>query len=406
MNIYKAIHALFGEYIFETDSAAFPRFANLLSEKKLNFWGSAYKEGKVTFSSSVFTSEEVADTASEAHVPLKIIARKGLPFFFSRYRKRYGLMLGFAFGVFLLFYSQLFIWKIEIKGNQSLSPLQVEQALAECGVEVGSFIPKIDVGYTKNILLLNCRDLSSAAISINGTHVTVSVLERTYLPDILDRTGYYNVVAAEDGIIMDIDAVDGTPEVREGDVVFKGQLLINSFCKRNNDTYRPTHAQGIVYAAVKREFKTKVPLNRISKSYTGKTDSKTRLEILGWELPELFGAESEYEYFDSISARKNVKLFGFIELPVVKYNITYVEYEPISRTITPEMAEEYANEELKDYLTEMNAEVLECESDFSHDEENGICVFVANAVVKLNIAKEVEFDLNQSISERLDKASE
>lgn len=406
MNIYKLIHAVFGEYTFETDSASFSRFANLLAEKHINFWGSRSDGIKTSFSCSVFVAEELTETAKDAHLPLKIIAKKGLPFLFAKYRKRYGLMLGFAFGVFLLFYSQLFIWKIEIKGNQSLSTLQVEQALAECGVEVGSFIPKIDVGYAKNILLLNCRDLSSAAISINGTHVTVSVLERTYLPDILDRSGYYNVIAAEDGIIMDIDAVDGTPEVREGDVVFKGQLLINSFSRRNNDTYRPTHARGIVYAAVQRRFETTVPLNRVSKSYTGKTDSKTRFEILGWEIPELFGAESDYEYFDAVSARKNLKLFGFIELPIVKYNITYVEYEPISQTITPDIAEEYANEELKDYLRELNAEVLECESEFRHDEENGICVLSANAVVKLNIAEEVEFDLNQSISERLDKASE
>ncbi len=406
MNFYKLIHLIFGEYIFETDSLFFPRFVNLLSQRKINLWGSEYKDGKVIFKSSVFTADRVAETAKEAHVPIKIIGRKGFPFLFSRYRRRYGLIAGFAFGFFLLFYSQMFVWKIDISGNKSLTNIQVEQALEECGLGVGTFIPALDTNYAENILLLNCRDLSSAAISVKGTHILVSVLERIYLPDIVDTGGYYNVVASDDGIILDIDAADGTPEVREGDVVYKGELLINSFIKGNNDTYRPTHARGIVYAAVNRKFETEIPLERVSKAYTGRTDSKTKYKILGWSVPDLFGDEADYEYFDAISARQHVKLFGFIDLPIEKYSITYTEYELKTEVITPETAEKFAKAELEDYLRDLNAEVLECESRFYKDEENGICKLTANAVVKLNIATEVEFNLNQSISERLDKASE
>jgi len=406
LNFYKLIHIIFGEYIFETDATLFPRFANLLSQNKLNVWGSKYKDGKVVFKSSIFTADRVAETAKDAHVPIKIIERKGFPFLFSRYRRRYGLIAGFAFGFFLLFYSQLFVWKIDINGNKSIPALRIEQALEECGLGVGTFIPALDTNYAENTLLLNYRDISSAAISVKGTHIIVSVLERIHLPDIVDTGGYYNVVASEDGIILDIDAADGTPEVREGDVVYKGELLINSFIKGNNDTYRPTHARGIVYAAVNRKFETEIPLERVSKAYTGRTNSKTKYKILGWSVPDLFGDEADYEYFNAISARQHIKLFGFIDLPIEKYSITYTEYKLKTEIITPETAEKFANAELKDYLKSLNAEVLECESQFYHDEENGICKLTANAVVKLNIATEVEFNLNQSISERLDKASE
>ncbi len=394
MNIYKIIHLLFGEYVFETDSALFPRFANLLSQEKLNFWAANSKDGKVVFHSSVFTAEEIVALAKNARVPLKILSRNGLPFLFSRYRKRYGFIVGMSFGLFLLFYSQLFIWKIDISGNKTLTDFQVEQALYQCGVSVGEFIPGLDVNYAENILLLNCRDLSSAAISIKGTHITVSVLERTHMPEIVNKTGYYNVVASEDGIVLDIDTADGTPEVKEGDVVYKGQLLINSFMVNKHGAYRPTHARGKVYASVNRKFQTEIPLNRVEKSYTGKTDYKTHYEILGWRLPTLFSDEADYEYFDVVSSRQKVKLFGFLELPVVKYSIAYTEYSLTTQIISPETAEKFAKEELDDYLKELNAEVLECNTDFYRDEEKGVCKLTANAVVKLDIARELELKVN------------
>lgn len=402
MSTYKIIHLFFGEYVFETDASVFPRFANLLSQEKLNFWAVNRKEDRVSFHCSVLAAEDIVNLAKTAKIPLKIITRKGLPFLFSRYRHRYGLMVGLAVGLFLVFFSQLFIWKIDISGNRELTEYQVEQALAECGVKVGGFIPRLDPNYAENILLLKCRDLSSAVISIKGNHIIVSVLERTYMPEIIDKNGYYNVIAAEDGIVMDIDAGDGTPEVREGDVVYKGQLLINSFMVGKNGSYRPTHACGTVYAAVNRQFKTEIPLNRVAKHYSGRTRHKTRYEVLGWAVPTLFGDEADYEYFDAISARKKIKLFGIIELPVVKYSITYTEYTPQPQAITLERAKEYANSELKDYLGDLDAEVLQCKTDFYHDKKNGICVLTANAVVRLDIAREVEFNLNQSMSERLE----
>lgn len=406
MNFYKPIHYIFGEYVFETDAKSFVRLANLLAEGRLNFWGSEHINGRVRFRTSIFFAEAINKAALKFHVPVEIIQRNGLPFVFSRYRRRYGLFFGVAVGLFLIFYSQLFVWKIEITGNVNMSVSQIEEALSQCGVTVGSFIPKIDVREKENRLLMDCEELSSAAISINGNHIAVSVLEGTQLPEIVNREGYYNVVATRDGIILDIDAADGTPQVRQGDAVFAGELLINSFIEGKNGTFRPTHARGIVYAAVTETFETEIPLSRSSKYYTGATQTKTFYRILGWELPNLFGGETDYEYFDATTAQKIVKLFGIIELPVKEYRVTYTEYVPQTQSITAETAEQLALKELDNYLDSLNFEVLECETSFNCDEEKGVCRLTANAVTKQNIAKEVQFDINQSISDKLPRALE
>lgn len=406
MSLYDIVHYFFGKYVYSVPQKEFSRFANLISKKKINFWGVNYKDGNVEFSSSVFVAEELMRLSKKLYIPMEIIHKKGLPFKLSLYRKRYGLICGVFVGLFLIFFSQLFIWKIEISGNKNVSSAQIESALAECGIEIGKFIPAIDVGDSKNRLLMNCRDISSIAIGINGNHLTISVLERTYLPEIMDKTGYYNVVSEYDGIIIDIDASQGTPEVSEGDVVYKGQLLINSFMEGNNGSFRPTHASGIVYAAVNEHYEVEVPFARVGKEYTGNVQTKYFYKILGWEISSFFGIGTDYEYFDVVSSERIIRLFGFVELPIKEYRITYSEYIKKEEFIEPDMAKELAYAEFSDYISSLGLEVIECKTDYLTDNKKGTCKLVADAVLKRDIAKEVKLELNQSISDKLPNAVE
>ncbi|MBR6754933.1 MAG: sporulation protein YqfD [Clostridia bacterium] len=399
MNLYKPLHYIFGEYVLETSLSTFSRLSLLLTERKLYFWNNRINGDKVILGCSIFQVDNIIETANEAGIGIKIAQKKGLPFIFARYRKRYGLFAGLTAGLLIMFVSQLFVWKITISGNSELSVTEIERALNDCGITVGSFIPNIDVMQDANSILMNCKELSSVAIGINGTHMNVSVLERTKIPDIVDVNGYYNVVASRDGVIIDIDAAEGTPEVKEGDAVFEGELLINSFIEGTNGSFRPTHARGIVYAAVKESFVSKIPLDRITRYYTGKTETKRVFYLLGKELPSLSSNESPYEYFDAVSSERVIKLFGFIELPIKEYRVIYHEYIPQKERIDESEAEILAREELADYLGELDLEALSCETSFDTDKENGICILKADAVLKQNIAKEIPFEL---ISRRKD----
>lgn len=408
MSFYKLIHFFFGEYVFITDAAGFVRLSSEAAKKRLHLWGEKTTENGVRFCASIFAAEEIALLAGELGISAELISKKGIPFFFSRYRKRYGLIVGLFIGMFLMFYSQLFVWKITVSGNSSVTTQEIENALIECGISVGSYIADINVEHDANLLLMNCRGLSSAAINIQGTHITVAVLERTYTPQIDDSSGYYNVVAERDGVIIDIDAIDGTPEVSEGDAVYAGELLINSFIAGNYGTFRPTHARGIVYAAVRESFSAKIPLNRISKHYTGNTETKQTFKLLGWEIPSFFHEETKFEYFDALATEKDIKLFGFIELPLKQRRVVYSEFVPTEQQIGANIAEKLAFEELDAFLAERDCEVLSLDTEVLLEEENGFCLLKAEAVLKMNIAKEVAFDIksNQTIFERLPIARE
>ncbi len=407
MNFYRPLHYVCGEYVFMTDANSFSRFSTLMIQNGFNFWGTRYGDCGVSFCVSVISAERISRLASVAEIPLEIAARRGLPFVFSRYRKRYGMLLGLAVGLVLLFWSQLFVWKITVSGNVEIKTSEIERALEECGISVGCFIPSIDTVNDANRLLMNCHGLSSAALSINGTHIYLSVLERKEIPEIYSQSGFFNVVALRDGVIIDVDAANGTPEVKEGEVVYAGELLINSFIVGKNGCYRPTHARGKVYAAVSESFDIEIPLSRVTKNITGNTQTRCIYTVLGKEMPSLSNGESDYEYFDAVVTERTVKLFGFIELPIRVKQIFYSEYIPITRSLSEAEAECYAYGELDACIADIDLELLSCESYFITDKEKGVCKLVANAVFKQDIAKEVPFEiLNYSISERLESALE
>lgn len=378
-----------------------------MKQSGLNFWGARFKDESVSFCVSLQSAERVDTLAREASAPIEITAKKGVPFIFSRYRKRYGMLFGLVFGLFLMFWSQLFVWKVTVSGNTEIRIAEIERALEECGIYVGSFIPDIDTLDDANRLLMSCRGLSSAAVSINGTHVHISVLERKAVPDIVNQNGFFNVVASHDGVILDVNAANGTPEVREGEVVYEGELLINSFIVGKNGSYRPTHARGTVYAAVSKSFDIEIPLSRVTKNYTGDSQTRYYYTVLGKEIPTLSQGESDYEYFDATVSERTVKLFGFIELPIKEKRITYREYIPMTCEIDEAQAEQYACGELDAFIAEADLELLSCETFFAADKEKGVCKLVANAVFKQDIAKEVPFEiLNYNISERFESALE
>ena len=396
MSIYRLFHGIFGKYLIEADRDRFEELLSSLGKKGINFWNAFSKDGKCFFEASVLSCESIVREAEYLKINIKIVKKTGLPFLFWKYRKRAGMFAGFLIFLISLFVSQLFVWRITVSGNKEVSKSEIIRELSKAGVKTGAYIPDIDPLKDANVLIMNFKKLSSAAINIKGTHINVEVLERTDMPKTEDISGYYNVVAARDGTILDYTAVDGTPEIGVGDTVFEGQLLINSFMEGRNGTFRPTHARGQVYAKTRHKFKIEINLWQTRKRYTGNVSEKSFLDILGRQTDVLKKEYSPYEYFDATVSENEKKLFGFIMLPVSETKITFMEYVPEKVKIKQSEAEKIAREKLDDAIKETGGEVLEVKSEIIFDEKNGTCVLFADAEIKLDIAREVPFFINIS----------
>lgn len=386
--MYRFLHPIFGEYRIRLRGEGILPFLHRQTASGLVLWG-IQREGSAeeadrgktyTLRTSLASAEALLAGAREANIEAEILQKRGLPFVFTRYRKRPGLLVGMLAGLVLLFLAELFVWKVTVNGNTILSDQEIIDALEEYGIGVGSYIPQIPVLRAQNEFLITYRDISSIAINIKGTHVEVEVLERTHAPEIDPNDGVCNLVAAEDGIVLSVDVAAGTALVRPGDVVTAGQTLVSAYTVDGRGVYRLHHARGSVQAQVYGSCSFVVPLERTVKSYTGRTKKKTTLTVLGKDLDLFRTEESPYEYFDMTVEENPLILFGVAETPVVRTTVTYLEYEPEAITISPEQAQQDAEDAFRAWLERQTDEILETESKLVYDEIQNAYVLNAQIV--------------------------
>ena len=65
------------------------------------------------------------------------------------------------------------------------------------------------------------------AVNVSGCRAYVQVRERDPKPEMVDERSPTNVVARREGLVLDVQALDGVACVLPGTTVTKGQLLIS-----------------------------------------------------------------------------------------------------------------------------------------------------------------------------------
>lgn len=392
--MYRFLHPLFGEYHIRLRGEGVLPFLHRQSAAGLFLWkirreteDETEGDGTVyTLRTSLSCAEGLLASAEEAGIRAEVLRQRGLPFLLARYRKRPGLLVGMLAGLFLLFFGELFVWKISVNGNTLLTDREIVDALNAYGIGVGSYIPDIPVLRAQNDFLLTYSDISSVAINVKGTHIEVEVLERTHAPEIDPNDGVCNLVASEDGIVLSVDVAAGTALVKPGDVVTEGQILVSAYTVDGRGIYRLHHARGSVTAQVYADCSFVIPLERTVKRYTGKTKKKTTLTMLGKDLDLFRGEESPYACFDTEVEEVPFVLFGVAETPIVRTTVTYLEYEPEAMTLTPEQAQREAEEAFRAWLERQTDEILETESRITYDEIQNAYILNAQIVLCREIA--------------------
>ncbi len=150
------------------------------------------------------------------------------PDFFRRLPKillaNLGIVLAVFFGtIFFLFLSN-YTWQIRIYGAENLTDEEIINVLAENGVKVG----KINMESSEEIesILLNNYDrIAQVSVIREGTAIIINISEKL----VYDEIEYEPITAEFCGIIRDINLVTGTLNVKVGDYVNIGDILVLPF---------------------------------------------------------------------------------------------------------------------------------------------------------------------------------
>ncbi len=318
--------------------------------------------------------------------------KHGLPIFLSKYKYRFGIWLGILCAAALVLASHLFIWDIEVTGNESVTSSEVRELLREQGFAVGSFIPRANTDRIENRILMESERISWISVNIIGTVANVEVREReTERED--EPTRPANLVAKKSGIIEEVRIFRGNVVVGAGKYVNKGELLVSGLFDSVQEGFRYTRASGQVFARTVEEFYIEIPYEYETKRYTGLEYCEKILNFFDFSMNISKKCGNEDILCDKINIVENYSLFGRVGTPFAVETVKYLEYETVCETRTPEAAEELAYFELEEKLAVMSEEstlIKKTVTPYVRDDR-----FILHCVIVLieDIAEVSEFDV-------------
>ncbi len=221
--------------------------------------------------------------ARKSGMRMRICGRRGLPFLVYRYHRRTGLLVGIILLSIMLMVMQLFVWKIDIVGYETLEEQRVMDHLTALGVKKGAFLPSIDSTHVERSLLLQIPELSWAAVNIMGSTIEVNLRERIIPPVQVDKKGAANVISGGTGIVREMEVYDGQPLVELGEAVWDGRLLVAGIFDANQRTV-VSYAQAKIIAEIEDSLTVEIPFEQEVERATGQDANQIFLQFRQSEI--------------------------------------------------------------------------------------------------------------------------
>lgn len=247
----------------------------------------------------------------------KIKEKRGFPFVWRKIRERRGIILGCL--IFFLIISQCKerIWNISVEGGFLHTREQILQVMEEeLEVYGGVRSDQVDCFEIEKRLRLDYNEIGWISVEKRGCRLYV-MLNESVMPQ---ETGKQNnpghIVAAQDGIVRRLEVMAGIPQVKIGEEVKKGDILISGIVPVVGDyeallRNEPVVARGTVFLESEFSYQARYSMLYEQKKYK---NNRSGLEIF------LFGRKL-FSYIPRYSEGK----YDIMGIDIVPY--TFEDYE-------------------------------------------------------------------------------
>lgn len=368
-----------------------------LAAEDIAFWGvEPVDELTLLFRARLAGAARASALAERCGCELALIKRRGLPVAAEKARKRYVLWVLPLLLLVLLIFSSFFIWKIEITGNETVSEIEILNALEDSGVYIGSFWPDFTSDSIRSEILIQIPELKWLSVSLFGSRALVEVRERTEIPVLLDENEAVKVIAGEAGIIERMSVLRGYALFKKGQTAAAGDTLITGAVPSSFAETTILHAEGSVLARTWFEICAVMPLAYEEKSYTGAESSRYAL-ILGNTRINFYGnSRISDTNCDKIISERRLGIAGLFELPLIWVKETTLPYERLAAERAQETAKARLEALTAAVLTHRAGEAGEIKSaEFTFSVVDGFAVGTLRAECKQDIAAEAEMTADE-----------
>ena len=168
----------------------------------------------------------------------------------QKYRKRKFLFAGFIFCILFIFYLSTFIWKVEIIGNQTCTTELILDYLDTIDVKAGMKRKEVRCQNIVSELRKEFDDIIWVSASLEGSNLYIQIKENidsiTPRENEANSVSPYDIVANTDCTITKIIVRNGLANIKEGEQVQKGTVLISGNIPVINDAKEIVHYQSVI----------------------------------------------------------------------------------------------------------------------------------------------------------------
>lgn len=348
------------------------RFMNLCINRGIVLWGLSGYGGYYTMYMSLSDFFSIRDIVGKTKTRVAVLERHGLPFFMRNVRKRKMFAAGIVLCMTFLLVMSRFIWAIQMEGNLLISDEELYHFMQSQGVDYGTKKSGLRPEELEAAIREQFPIVTWTSVRLEGTRVTVMVKEND-VPTKEERTQLAlrypdgaDLVAAKAGVVADILTRSGVPQVKEGDTVEKGEVLVSGMVPIYSDdgTVREWE-HTVADADIRIEYEQNVSLSQNFsyqyKNYTGREKVYRFFAVGGKRYRFPFGTCS-YVCYDEILEERQLSVFGQIDLPVFIGNIRYREYLPVDARYDEESARtllEAKFEKIMDRMKEKGVQIIQ-----------------------------------------------
>ena len=357
------------------------------------------KDGSVRFCCAARSARRFLAACHARDIEAEIVGYRGLPKVLLRLKERMGLVIGALLALTLIVLSGLFVWDVQVSGNENLTESEVLEELRACGFGVGSYLPSLRVREIENRVLMVSERIGWLSINLDGTVARVQVIEHLSKDfgtgDEASSKNPANLVAMRDGQIEYLELYRGNAVVTAGQAVKKGELLVSGLYENPTGGLRYTRAAGRVMARTERTVEVEIPLSFDKKVYDEPYLQEIELSFFNFSHKIFKNSRNSNILCDIIKYNSNLGQLGNNRLPISLSRIEARPYHIEQCQRSAEEALELCYQELEEQLSSLSGEVQLLQKEIVTRVGESSVVLVCTLTCVENIALVQEFEIVQ-----------
>lgn len=317
------------------------RFINLCGNHNILLWDIQNHGSFYTMSVSLKAFRQLKKITRKTGTRVVITKRCGLPFLMVKVQKRKIFLSGIILSLLFWILMSGYIWNIRITGNHYVTEEVLMDFLSENNIKTGMKKKQLAMEDVEKKIRNEFPVVTWTSARMDGTSLVIQIRENEKLPEIKEgEEGTpdegYDLVADRDGTIVGMITRSGCPVVKEGDMVQKGDILVEGCVPIMNENgevkrYEYCRADADVRLSFSFDREWKFPEKYEYRTYTGR-EKKGLWMLVGKRVFHLGLPGKAYREGDCIMETEQMRLFGNFLIPfylISEKNREYVTEERI-----------------------------------------------------------------------------